>query len=173
LEVAGRDATRLISVRRHAEVLAGAIPFMTDEQTTVARSRIERLETKWGSLLPRDPKDPKTGGIPPETVVRQWLSKRRSSERLLRVVSDAAVCVANGETRLLDVMDYAYRAETDRFIHLVRYDSFKEWLIQLRIARFEPGGRLQPADLCKWWVNNMAPADHTNPAYAACLRRLE
>ena len=51
LQVAGRDTSRLPSVRRHATVLAAAIPYMNKGQADVARQRIRRFETKWGLVL--------------------------------------------------------------------------------------------------------------------------
>jgi hypothetical protein len=171
LQVAGRDATRLISVRRHAQVLNEALPFMSEPQAKVAQARIASFETKWGSLLSRSREEPENGEIPPEQRVARWLSRRRNSKHLLEVIYEAAVCIANGETRLLDVRDYAYRQQIDRMVQFVGYDSFKEWLTQLRVGTFKGDGRVQPGALCPWWVDNMNPADPNEAAYAACMRR--
>lgn len=173
LQVAGRDATRLISVRRHAHVLKNAIPFMSEAQAAVAKERISRLETKWGSLLPDMPNCGKIAGLEPESIVRQWLSKRRNSERLLHVVYRAASSIRAGETRLLDVMEYAYAEQTDRILRVVGYDSFKEWMVQLRIGNFDHSGRVKPGPLCEWWIENLGPETRNSSTYAACLRRTQ
>lgn len=39
------------------------------------------------------------------------------------------------------VMEYAYGGEIDRVVHPVGYDSFKEWLIELRVGVAKKDGR--------------------------------
>ena len=172
LQVAGRDTNRLASVQRHARVLDAALPHMTTEQSKVARERIRRFEAKWGPVLSGSKKETETDGILPEMRVANWLSVRRTPERLLKVLHRAACSVWSGETSLLDVSEYAFAYETDRVVIPVGYDSFKEWLIQLRIARHEPGGVYRPGSLCHWWLHEMEPTARKDTSYAACLRLL-
>lgn len=170
LEVAGRDATRYQAVKRHANVLAAALPLMSKQQSTIARERIQRYETKWGSLLPGTGNDDDIGSIPPELRVAQWLSKRRNPDRYLQVAYQAACSIGWGETRLSAAMDWAFRNETDRVLPIYCYDTFKEWMLQLRIGKCQAGGIVRPGQLCSWWMDNMEPTKRTDTAYAACLQ---
>lgn len=172
LKVAGRDTNRLPSVIRHARTLDAALPFMSIEQKTIAIERINRLQTKWGSLLPGDENEPENGGIPPEERIDRWLSQRRYPGRYLRILYFAACAVADGVTSMSLIQDRAYRGELDGLIAWVRIDSFKEWLLQLRIARRETKGIYVPGPLCRWWIEEMNPAGGRHTAYAACLKRI-
>ena len=87
--------------------------------------------------------------------------------RLLRVLHRAASNIWNGATLLLDVQEYAYATETDRVMSPPSYDSFREWMIQLRIAEFRYGGSISPGILCRWWVEQMEPTDRVDTSYAA------
>lgn len=173
LEIAGRDTNRLPSVIRHARVLDTALPHMTTSQAEVARARINRLQTKWGPLLPDDSNEPETDGIPPETRVVGWLSQRRHPTKYLKVIHNAAKAVAAGETSLSLILDRAYVGESSVFYCWVGLDSFREWLLQLRVARRQKKAVYRPGSLCQWWIDEMHPGGGKSSAYAACLKQLE
>jgi hypothetical protein len=172
LQVAGRDTSRLPSVRRHATVLAAALPFMNKAQAEVARQRIYRFETKWGSVLPGCSKEAEFTAERAELLVANWLTMRRRPEALLRVMHRAASNIWDGATKLLDIGEYAYATETDRIFFPPSYDSFREWMIQLRIAEFRHGGSFSPGILCRWWVEQMEPTNRDDTSYAACMTAL-
>lgn len=173
LQVAGRDTNRLPSVRRHAAVLAAAIPYMSKGQADVARQRIRRFETKWGSVLPGSLEEADIATISAELRVVEWLSMRRNPEALLQIVHRAAFAIWTGIRSLLDVQEYAYADVIGRAMPPRTYDSFKEWMIQLRIAEFRHGGGFRPGILCHWWVEQMAPSKSPDSAYSHCLTELE
>ena len=176
LQVAGRDTNRLAGVRRHLRVLDAALPHMSAAQAHVARERIDRLQTKWGPVLPGDHGaslyTAENCEISPELRVANWLSTRRHPERLLKIIHRAACCIWSGETCLRNVMDYAYAREIDHLMCMVGDDSFKEWMIQLRIAVWEGKGVYRPGNLCRWWVENMKPTTAKDSSYAGCMRLL-
>ena len=173
LEMAGRDTNRLPSVIRHARALDAALPFMTAPQVEVARARLHRLKTKWGPLLPDDENEPEIDGIQPETRVVKWLSQRRYPAVHLSVMHHAARAVGAGETSLSLILDRAYVGQDEVLYTWVGCDSFREWLLQLRIARREVKGVYRPGSLCQWWIDEVAPTREKNSAYAACLKQLE
>lgn len=173
LQVAGRDTNRLPSVRRHAGVLAAAMPYMTTGQADVARQRIRRFETKWGLVLPGIQEETDIATVSAELRVAEWLSMRRSPEALLQIVRRAASAIWTGVDSLLDVQEYAYAEVIGRTPAPTGYDSFKEWMIQLRIAEFRHGGAFHPGNLCHWWVDQMAPSKSPDSAYSLCLTELE
>ena len=81
----------------------------------------------------------------------------------------AAVAIWEGETSLTPVMERAYAKEIDRVVHTVGYDSFREWLLELRIAFRTSRAVYRPGSLCGWWVKEMVPTRRTDTSYAACL----
>lgn len=170
LQIAGRDTNRLPSVRRHVAVLDAALPHMSRAQAELARKRIKAFETKWGPLLPGSRVMAENDVVPPQARVAQWLSMRKVPERHLVVLYRAASCVWGGETSLSKVMDHAFTGETDFVLLPVGYDSFKEWMIQLRIAMPEPQGKCRPGSLCRCWVEEMMPSSCRDTSYAACLQ---
>lgn len=174
LEVAGRDTNRLPGVRRHVRVLDAALPHMSAAQAKIARERIRRHQTKWGPLLEgnqcKGSNSSEICEISPEQRVADWLATRKVPERLLIILYRAANCVWSGETSISRVMEHSYANETDLVAALVGYDSFKEWLLQLRIAHAQSKGIYRPGSLCGWWVENMKSTDHTS--YAACMELL-
>ena len=176
LEIVGRNTGRVQTARRHVRVLDAAMTHMDIAQRAEARRRIRHLETRWGPLLPGDPemygKASENCEILPEERVARWLSKRRFPERLLPVLRRAALAVWAGETSTTKIMDRAYANETDRVVHTVGYDSFREWLLELRIACWAGKAGHRPGSLCQWWVEEMKPTKRNDTSYAACLRRL-
>ena len=172
LEVAGRDTNRLVTVKRHVNVLDAAIPYMSPAQAKIARDRIRRFQTKWGRVLPGTENEPEIDVIPPKIRIVNWLSVRRLPERHLHVLYMAATCVWTGETSLTRICDYAYSKQIELRIRQVGYDSFREWMLQLRIAAPETSGVYRPGSLCQWWIENMDPADK-HGGYRACLRLLD
>lgn len=145
LKVAGLGLSRMADARRHVEVLDAAIPHMTKAQAKLARQRIRKYEDKWGPLLPGDHENQADGEksgeeTPYVEIVARWLSRRKYPERLLRVLRRAVNCMSVGETRLTRIMDFAYEEETDLVIHPVGYDSFRQWLIELRLGKPEGAG---------------------------------
>ncbi len=177
LEIAGKNTGRMQTARRHARVLDAATEFMNLAQRAEARGRIGALETKWGPLLPGAPEMYHTAAknleISPEQRVSRWLSTRRNPERLLYVLHRAAVAVWAGETSTTKIMDRAYANETDRVVHTVGYDSFREWLIELRIAFWVSKAGYRPGLLCQWWVEEMKPTKLNDTSYTACLTQLQ
>ena len=169
LELAGRSAGRMGSARRHVGVLDAAMPYMSKAQRGEARRRILELETKWGPMLPGVPDKQETGTIPPETRAARWLSTRKVPERHLRVLHRAAAKIAEGETSLSNIMDHAFAREIDYVLTPVGFDSFKEWLIELRIARRLAKGVYGPGLLLRWWLDQMAPSKDKGSTYQACL----
>jgi len=170
LEIAGRDTNRLPSVIRHVRILESAIRYMAPAQKDEAIARIDRLQTKWGCLLPEAEKEAETSAIPPEMRIAGWLAKRRQPERLLRIMHLSAKAILEGETMLSIIMDRGYQFEDDGIMRWVGYDSFKEWLLQTRVAGREAKGIYRPGPLCRWWADEMTPSRDRNSAYAACLK---
>ena len=156
LQIVGRNTGRMQTARRHAEVLDAAAPYMTPAQRAEAKRRIRCIETKWGLLLSNSQNQPLIDAISPETRVSRWLSTRRFPNRLLYVLRRAAIKVSDGCTKLQPIMDFAYADELDMLLTPVGYDSFREWLLELRIARHEAGGNYSPGSLCEWWVTDVA-----------------
>lgn len=171
LELAGRSAGRMASARRHVQVLEAAFDHMNKSQRAEARRRIDALETRWGPMLPGDQNEPENGGFPPVMRVARWLSTRKTPERLLRVLHRAASKFADGETCLSAVMDYAFARETDHVLIPVGFDSFKEWMLELRIAKRAGKGVYVPGPLSAWWVREMLPSKDKLSAYQACLKQ--
>lgn len=176
LQIVGKNTGRMQTARRHVEVLDAAIPHMPLPQRAEARRRIARLETKWGRLLAGDGEINCTAAgtweTAPEKMIALWLSTRKSPERLLEIVYEAATAVSGGCTNLSQIMEHAYANEVDRVVHLVGYDSFREWLIELRVAKRDGKAVYVPGDFCSWWVENMEPTRRKDTAYAACLQML-
>ena len=177
LEIVGKNTGRLQTARRHVRVLDAAAAYMNIAQRAEARGRIRALETRWGPMLPGDPGTYDTPAenlqLSPEQRVARWLSTRKNPERLLPVLHRAAVAVWEGETSTTKIMDRAYANETDRVIHTVRYDSFREWLLELRIAFWAGKAGHRPGSLCQWWVEEMKPTKRNDTPYAACLTQLQ
>ena len=173
LEIVGKNAGRMQTARRHVRVLDAAAPHMDVAQRAEARRRIGKLETKWGPLLAGDPEMHAQAAenceISPEERVSRWLSTRKYPERLLPVLYKAAVAIWEGESSLYGVMERAYAKETDRVVHTVGYDSFCEWLVELRIAVRTGRGVYRRGALCQWWIQGMGPGKRTNGPYIACL----
>ncbi|MEQ1515982.1 MAG: hypothetical protein ABL931_05785 [Usitatibacteraceae bacterium] len=171
LRIVGRNTGRMGSARRHVEVLDAAVPFMTLQQRTVARRRIQALETKWGPLLSGIHEGPKIEEIQPITRVARWLSTRKVPERHLKVLHRAAIKFAEGESSMSVVMDHAFAFEFDHVLVPVGFDSFKEWMFELRIAqRLSPGVYGKGAH-CDWWVDQMAFSKAKTSSYHACLEQ--
>jgi hypothetical protein len=173
LELVGRNAGRMATARRHVEVLDEAVVFMTLSQRTEARRRISVLETKWGPLLPGTENTTESCGVPPVERVARWLSTRRVPERHLKVLHRAATKFSEGETSISVVMDHAFAYEFDYVLMSVGFDSFKEWMIELRIASCLSKGIYVPGQLCQWWVEEMVFNKAKSSAYHACLKQLE
>lgn len=171
LELAGRSTGRMESARRHVLVLDAAVPYMTVQQRQEARRRITAIETKWGPMLPGAHDNAEFDGVPPITRVARWLSTRRTPERYLRVLYRAATRIADGVTSLSAVSDYAFARETDYVLSPVGLDSFKEWLIELRIARRASKGIYAPGALCEWWVCEMRSSKDKSSPYQACMEQ--
>ena len=171
LELAGRSPGRMLTARRHARILDAAVPHMSLPQREEAQRRIRLLETRWGPLLPGHSDLTENDGIEPETRVAVWLSRRRTSERLLRVLLRAADRFYNGVTCLSEVMDYAFARETDYVLYPVGFDSFKEWMIELRIAKSAGTGTYVPGELCRWWVEQMMLSKEKSSAYQRSLEQ--
>ena len=169
LEFAGRSAGRMATARRHVAVLDAAIPHMNATQRAEARRRIGRLETKWGPMLAGTPVDEETDGIAPELRVARWLSTRKAPERYLRVLYRAVDKIAEGETSLSNVMDHAFAREIDHVLTPVGFDSFKEWVVELRIARRLAKGVYGPGSLSRWWLDQMGASEDKRSTYQACL----
>jgi hypothetical protein len=159
----------MATAQRHVAALGAAFPYMDKSQLQEARRRIANLETKWGPMLLPLTEGLEIGGISPETRVARWLSTRRTPERLLRVLYRAAERIADGETSLSNVSDYAFAQETDHVLIPVGSDSFKEWLVELRIAKRVSTGIYKPGSLCGWWLAQMSPASGKGSAYEASL----
>ena len=159
----------MATAQRHVAALDAAFCYMDKPQQQEARKRIANLQTKWGSMLPPLSVVPENGGIPPETRVARWLSTRRTPVRLLRVLYRAAERIADGETSLSNVSDYAFAREIDHVLIPVGSDSFKEWLIELRIAKRVSTGIYMPGSLCEWWLAEMSATSEKGSAYQASL----
>ena len=176
LEIVGKNPGRMRTAQRHARVLDAAISHMNAEQRTEACRRIRALETKWGPLLPGNPATYNAATenleILPEQRVARWLSTRKNPERLLPVLHRAAVAVWDGEISSTKIMDQAYANEVDRVVHTVGYDSFREWLLELRIASWMGKAGHRPGSLCQWWVEEMKPTKRNDTSYTACLTQL-
>lgn len=138
----------------------------------MARRRIRGLETKWGPALRGSEETPEFTTISPELWVAKWLAVRRNPEALLEVVQRAAAAILNGSNSLLDVKEYAYAETRGRTLPATSYDTFKEWMIQLRIAEFRHGGAFCPGSLCNWWVDRMVPLKSQGSSYSDCLAAL-
>lgn len=173
LEFAGRAPGRMATARRHVAVIDAALPYMTPVQQAEGRRRIKHLETKWGPMLPGAQEELENGGYSTEMRVARWLSTRKQPVRLLRVLHRAANKVAEGESSLSAIMDHAYAKETDHVLFPVLFDSFKEWLVELRIVRSEAKGVYRPGSLCRWWVAEMASSSTISPACRRCLKLSE
>ena len=177
LEIVGKNPGRMRTAQQHTRVLYAAIPHMNAEQRTEARRRIRTLETKWGPLLPGSPTTDNAAAenleISPEQRVARWLSTRKNPERLLPLLHRAAVAVWDGEISSSRIMDQAYAKEVDRVVHGVGYDSFREWLIELRIALWVRKSGYRPGSLCRWWVEDMKPTNRNDTSYTACLTKLQ
>ena len=173
LEIVGRNTGRMQTARRHARVLDAATPHMNVTQRAEARRRIGQLETKWGPLLAGSSETyghaAENCEISPETRVARWLSTRKFPERLLPVLYKAATAIWEGETSLYGAMGRAYARETDRVVQTVGYNSFSEWLVELRIAVRIDRGVYRRGALCQWWVDEMGPGKRTQAPYTACL----
>ena len=78
-----------------------------------------------------------------------------------------------GETSNTKIMDLAYANEIDRVVHTVGYDSFREWLLELRIALWVGKAGYRPGSLCQWWVEEMKPTKRNDTSYTACLTKLQ
>lgn len=171
LHIAGRGTGRMETARRHVHVLDAAVPYMTMSQRHEARRRIEAIETKWGPMLPKELASEVTDVLPPVSRVARWLSTRRTPVRYLRVLHRAAAKIADGETSLSAVSAHAFARETDYVLTPVGYDSFKEWLIELRIATRKTAGVYVPGPLCAWWVTAMIPNNDNSSPYQACMEQ--
>lgn len=169
LELAGRGPGRMATARRHAHILDAAMMHMNAVQRAEARRRIIALETKWVRCSPEN------------TMIRKSTAFHRKREllagsprgrflRYLHVLHRAASKIANGETCLSNVMDYAFAIETDHVLSTVGFDSFVEWLTELRIARRQERRIYVPGTLCNWWVSQMSDK---GSAYHACLELSE
>jgi hypothetical protein len=173
LELAGRGAGRMGTARRHVTVLDAAMPYMNTVQRHEATRRIRALGTRWGPMLPHSDNEREINDIPTIMRVGRWLSTRRTPARHLDVLHRAAVKVAQGDTSISSVMDHAFAQEIDYVLSPVGCDSFKEWLIELRIAQREAKGRYVPGLLCNWWVDQMILSKDKRSAYQACLKQSE
>lgn len=122
-------------------------------------------------MLPGDQNEDRNGGISPVERVGLWLSTRKAPERHLKVLLRAASKFSEGETSLSVVMDWAFALEFDYVLIPVGFDSFKEWMIELRIARRRAAGEYVPGVLCDWWVSQMIPSHDKNTPYQACLEQ--
>lgn len=171
LELAGRSAGRMSTARRHAQILDAAVPHMTLPQRVEAQRRIRVLETRWGPMLPGANNEPENDEMPPETRVARWLSKRKTPVRYLKVLRRAATKVAEGETSISEIMDHAFARETDYMLTPVGFDSFKEWMIELRIAKRVATGVYGPGSLCGWWIDQMVPSNEKGSPYRACMEQ--
>lgn len=146
LELAGMSFPRMTAARKIARALDRAYEQMTLSQKQIARARIQELETRWGPMLPGASStvhatDVSHEEIAPEQKIAQWLTRRKSPYRILRVLIRAANCIQENPQRLGSVMDRAYAKETDFVLTPVSYDQFKEWMIELKIGKPEKVGR--------------------------------
>jgi len=159
----------MATAQRHVAALDAAYCHMDKPQQQEARRRIANLETRWGPMLSPLSGVLENSEISPDTRVARWLSTRRTPERLLRVLYRAVERIANGETSLSNVSEYAFAQETDHVVIPVGADSFKEWLIELRIAKRITKGIYVPGSLCAWWLAEMSQTSGKDGAYRASL----
>jgi hypothetical protein len=139
LEIARTRPSRLATARKFARALADAMPMLSKPQQQIARARITSLETKWGSLLSGQENTwPQEIDYKEEIArIAGWLSTRKNPERLLLLVRRAVNFIGAGSYSLSELMDMVYAPETDLVVRTVGYDSFREWLIQLRVGELE------------------------------------
>ena len=172
LDVVCKDSNRLSYIRRHVRVARAALPFMTKPQAEIAEARIEKLVLKWGEVVFDGYIEPEIGEFARETRVVDFLAQRRFPEAHLTILHRAAQAVWEGETSLHQVMAACLPAHPRAYLHLPQYDSFREWLILMRIAQPDGPGINRPGALCQWWVEHMAPSKVKGSGYRRCLKML-
>jgi hypothetical protein len=160
LAVAGRAPTNFYVARREARVLADAMPHLSAAERVEAQDRIATLQTKWGTLLTNAQNQGQNLSlkIEPVQLIAQWLSRRHEQTRLLDVLERAAIALESGETNLAEITDQAYAEQTDRTLIAVRPQTFRAWLIQLRIAQEKCGGGIEPGPWIDAWVDGTLKA---------------
>ena len=172
LDVVCKDSNRLPYIRRHVRVARAALPYMTDAQAEIAEARIGKLCSKWGAVVSEGYSDPEIAEIARETMVVDFLAQRRFPEAHLRILHRAAQVLWEGEKSLHSVMSACLPTHPRAYLHLPQYDSFREWLILLRIVQPDGPGIYRPGTLCQWWVENMAPSKIKGSGYRRCLEML-
>jgi hypothetical protein len=139
LNTAGRAPTNFYVARREAAALAEAKPYMTPDQRKVAEDRIRRLEAKWGNLLVENAGNEKMlSKSELVKLIARWLRRRKRfspASRLLEVIKRAAQALDEGITNISEIHDRAFDKETDRAVRIVGWAVFRQWLIELRMAR--------------------------------------
>ena len=150
LELASRSVTRIAPARKIAQALDCVMHLMNPAQKQIARGLIQGMEAKWGPMLPgasstQHATEQNTQKIAPEHTIAVWLARRKTPERMMRVLASAANCIGEEPQRLGYVMDKAFGKETDHVLIPVGYDQFKQWMIELRIGKpVREGGKV-------WW----------------------
>jgi hypothetical protein len=172
LDVLCRDTNRLANVRRHVQVTRATMPYMSKAQAEIAEARISKLRTKWGEVLPEADFGPEKLEIPPETMVVDWLAQRRIPEAHLGMMHRSAELIWGGETSLDRIMVATLQTHPRAWKFQPGYDSYREWLFLLRIARPDGPGVYRPGILCEWWVTEMKPSKLKGSSYRSCLEQL-
>lgn len=139
LDLACQSYSRIAQARRIAQVLNDAMPHMNKAQEKIARGRVRELETRWGPMLygassPDHATQKISQEISPEYQIALWLVRRKTPDRMLRVIARAVNFIGEEPRRLTEVMDYAFQLETDHVLIPVGYQTFKEWMIELRVG---------------------------------------
>jgi hypothetical protein len=169
LDVVCKDTNRLSYIRRHVRVARAALPYMNKPQAEIAVARISKLCARWGEVVSEGYCEPEIHEISPETMVVDFLAQRRFPEAHLKILHRAAQEVWDGETSIHRVMAAALPVHPRAYLHLPQYDSFREWLILMRIAKPDGPGVYRPGILCQWWVQNMMPSKVKGARYRQCL----
>lgn len=153
LQVAGVHVSGWYQSRRHAQALDEALQYMDKDQKQVAIARIQKLETKWGSLLEIAPETAPVSSdeIAPMDVLVRWLWSKKHPERILRIMQLTSEALMAGETRLSVLLDKGYAGELDGVVRWVGYRTFSEWLKESRTAKSCGRGEYRP-DSSSWYL---------------------
>jgi hypothetical protein len=145
---------------------------MNKAQAEIAEARISKLCAKWGEVVSEGYIQPETVEFSPETAVVDFLAQRRFPEAYLKILYRAAQERWDGETSIHRTMASALPVHPRAYLLVPQYDSFREWLILMRIAKPDGPGVYRPGIMCKWWVEQMTPSKVKGASYRQCLEML-